>query len=85
MLQPTKVHANLKNNLNELRRGAELESLRPFVKECCCFLPSANPDTAAITMEELKKLARAWKLHGESFCRLIYMLLPTGCHTFICF
>ena len=66
MLQPTKVHANLKDNLNELRRGAELESLRPFVKECCCFLPTANPDTATITMEELKKLARAWKLHGES-------------------
>ncbi len=65
MLQPTKAASHLQGNLSELRRGAELESLRPFVKECCCFLPSADPDTAQITMEELKKLARAWKLHGK--------------------
>jgi hypothetical protein len=65
MLQPTKVAGKLHDNLGELRRRAELESLRPFIKETCSFLPTVNPDTASITMEELKKLARAWKLHGK--------------------
>jgi len=77
MLQPTKVAGNLMGNLHELRRGAELESLRPFIEECCCFLPNANPDTAHITMGELKKLARAWKLHGKSFGLMLRTFLPT--------
>ncbi len=63
MLQATHAAKQQQDNLDELRRRAELESLRPFVKESCCFLPSANPNTAVIGMDELKKLARSWKLH----------------------
>ena len=63
MLQSTKTAGNLQGNLSELRRRAELESLRPFVKETCCFQPNVNPDIATIGMDELKKLARSWKLH----------------------
>jgi len=85
MLQSTKVAGNLKDNLNELRRGAELESLRPFVKECCCFLPTANPDTAQITMEELKKLARAWKLHGMYSTVCVRCVLMLSAYTLHCF
>ena len=65
MLRRTGVAERLNNNLDELRRRAELESLRPFCIDSGCFAPSANPKKAAITMEELKKLARSWKLHGE--------------------
>ena len=47
----------LNSNLDELRRRAELESLRAFCIDSGCFAPSANPKMAAITMEELKKLS----------------------------
>ena len=52
------------NNITELRRRRDLESLRIFLKLEHCFQASVNADEAIITMEELKKLARAWKLHG---------------------
>ena len=65
MLKRTGVAERLNSNLDELRRRAELESLRAFCIDSGCFAPSANPKMAAITMEELKKLARSWKLHGE--------------------
>jgi len=64
MLMRTHAAETVKDNLDELRRRAELESLRPFLVDSGCFVPSANPKTTPITMEELKKLARAWKLHG---------------------
>ena len=47
----------------ELKRRRDLETLRVFLKHDHCFAPSANPDTAQINMDDLKKLARAWKLH----------------------
>lgn len=65
-LKPTHAAESLQRNLDELKRRAELESLRPFCEEYVCFNPGANPKTAPVTMEELKKLARAWKLHGTS-------------------
>lgn len=65
-LKPTHAAESLQRNLEELKRRAELESLRPFCEEYVCFNPGANPKTAPVTMEELKKLARAWKLHGRS-------------------
>ena len=65
MLKRTVVAERLNSNLDELRRRAELESLRPFCIDSGCFAPSTNPKKAPITMEELKKLARSWKLHGR--------------------
>jgi hypothetical protein len=56
---------SLESNLEELRRRSNLESLRPFIAAEQCFPPQSDPATNAITMEELKKLARAWKLHGQ--------------------
>ena len=56
---------DMANNLNELRRRKDLEQLRIFLKAEHCFLPSVDPLTAVITMEELKRLARSWKLHGN--------------------
>lgn len=49
--------------LDELKRRDDLESLRPYLIEEQCFPATKNPDTAVITMEELKKLARMWKLN----------------------
>ena len=63
MLRPTGVAHHLQENLDELHRRAELESLRAFLKEYGCFNPSANPDSSSIGYDELKKLARSWKLH----------------------
>ena len=58
---------SLLKNLDELKRRQDVESLRPFLAAEGCFPSSKNPEHAAITMEELKKLARAWKLHGMHF------------------
>lgn len=55
----------LQGNLEELRRRHELESLRVYVEHECCFQPNHDPKTHPIGMDELKKLARVWKLHGE--------------------
>lgn len=65
MLMQTHAAEAVKENLAELKRRAELESLRPFLIDSGCFVPGANPKTTPITMEELKKLARAWKLNGR--------------------
>ena len=56
---------DLADNIAELRRRRDVELLRVFLKGEHCFQPSADPEKAPITMEELKKLARAWKLHGK--------------------
>lgn len=49
--------------LDELKRRDDLESLRPHLIEEQCFPATKNPDNCIITMEELKKLARMWKLN----------------------
>lgn len=62
---PTCAQA-LNNNLNELRRRQDEESLRVYLIRENCFsllLSSHEMKTAPITMEELKKLARVWKLN----------------------
>ena len=53
----------LESNLQELKRQQDLESLRPYLIEKKCFSSAANEETAAITLDELKKLCRAWKLN----------------------
>lgn len=40
-----------------------MEALRPYIAGEQCFMAHKDPELAPITMEELKKLARAWKLH----------------------
>lgn len=49
--------------LDELKRREDLESLRKYLIEENCFPALKDPRTAVITMEELKKLARVWKLN----------------------
>lgn len=49
--------------LEELKRRDDLEKLRVFLIQEQCFPTQKNPETSVITMEELKKLARAWKLN----------------------
>jgi len=66
-MKKTTAGKELERNLMELRRRQELESLRVYVEHACCFQPNHDPRTQPITMEELKKLARVWKLHGEYF------------------
>eukprot|EP01041_Mallomonas_annulata_P012077 gene12077-25320_t len=53
----------LDNDLSELQFRRDLESLRPFLKMEKCFPPNKNPMKAAISLDELRKLARAWKIH----------------------
>ena len=54
---------NVETNLNELKRMAQLEALRYHLAVYACFPPGKNPQTTTITIEEVKKLVRAWKLH----------------------
>jgi hypothetical protein len=49
--------------LDELKRREDLESLRKYLTDENCFPALKDPSTAVITMEELKKLARIWKLN----------------------
>ena len=62
-------HKSKKSSMNqaleELRRREELESLRPYLINDQCFPSFRDPLVSAITMEELKKLARAWKLNEK--------------------
>mmetsp|Transcript_19566 Transcript_19566/g.32926 ORF Transcript_19566/g.32926 Transcript_19566/m.32926 type:complete len:1643 (+) Transcript_19566:93-5021(+) len=53
----------LEANLQDLKRAQDLESIRPFIIENRCFPATANVQTANITIDELKKLSRAWKLN----------------------
>ena len=56
----------LSNNLSELKRRQDEESLRVYLIRENCFnllISSQEMKSAQITMEELKKLARAWKLN----------------------
>ena len=54
---------SMSSNIDELKRRHDLESLRPYVIREQCFPLNVDGSYAPITMEELKKLARAWKLH----------------------
>jgi hypothetical protein len=49
--------------LEELKRRNDLESLRKFLIAEQCFPTMKDPETAPITVEELKKLVRVWKLN----------------------
>jgi hypothetical protein len=51
--------------LDELKRRDDLESLRKYLIEEQCFPATKDPANAVITMEELKKLARLWKLNEQ--------------------
>jgi hypothetical protein len=54
---------HLGNHLDELKRRQKVDGLRETLKMEQCFAVNKNPDTAVITIEELKKLVRLWKLH----------------------
>ena len=54
---------SMSSNIDELKRRHDLESLRPYIIREQCFPLNVDGSHAPITMEELKKLARAWKLH----------------------
>lgn len=49
----------------EFPRQERLDSLRPHLVKHGLFPAKLDPETAAITMTELKGLARIWKLHNE--------------------
>jgi len=49
--------------LDELKRRNDLESLRRYLIMESCFPASKDPETSPITLEELKKLVRIWKLN----------------------
>jgi hypothetical protein len=49
--------------LDELKRRNDLESLRKYIVLEGCFPASKDPETSPITLEELKKLVRIWKLN----------------------
>ncbi|KAJ8600051.1 hypothetical protein CTAYLR_001828 [Chrysophaeum taylorii] len=64
MLQhKTKCSQKLSEYLQELARKEDLELLRAPLREFDLFPPDKDATTAIITMEELKKLVRHWKLH----------------------
>jgi len=50
-------------HLDELKRKEDLELLRAPLMEYNLFPYDKDPETASITIEELKKLVRHWKLH----------------------
>lgn len=49
--------------LDELKRREDLESLRKYLISESCFPAQKDPEHSVISMEELKKLARIWKLN----------------------
>jgi len=51
--------------LDELKKRDDLESLRNYLIQDNCFPALKDPKIAPITMEELKKLARVWKLNEK--------------------
>ena len=51
--------------LDELKKRDDLESLRSYLIQDNCFPALKDPKIAPITMEELKKLARVWKLNEK--------------------
>lgn len=67
MNRPTQCSEHLAENLDELKRKRELESLRAHLIEQNCFPGNKDPHVATITIEELKKLGRIWKIQGNFY------------------
>jgi hypothetical protein len=59
----THCAAKLESNLQDLKRLQDIESIRPFIIENRCFPNVVDEKNAPITLDELKKLSRAWKLN----------------------
>lgn len=51
--------------LLELSEKSQMEDLRVHLKACRIIPRTTNPDTCAIKLEHLQKLARAWKMHHQ--------------------
>ena len=69
----SRAGALLESALEDLQRISNLESLRPYIAHEGCFLQNSNHDTAQITIEELKRLTRLWKLdHGKDLTSNLY-------------
>ena len=64
---PSKAAIQLEHSLEELQRITNLEFLRPYIIRDQCFLQCMNPESSPITTDELKRLARAWKMDHGSF------------------
>ena len=62
---PRREEAVAQRETTLLPREERLNSLRPAIKHYDLFPPKRNPDTAPITMVELKGLVRIWKLHNQ--------------------
>lgn len=79
-LKPSKCAANLSENLRELTQQREMESLRPYLIEEGCFSPNKDTNRCPITIDDLRKLARAWKLTGQFLvCHLIVENVMKSC------
>lgn len=63
MQHKSKCSRKLSEYLQELARKEDLELLRVPLRDFDLFPPDKDAASAAITMEELKKLVRHWKLH----------------------
>ena len=61
--QRTRCSQKLQEHLQELSRKEDLEGLRGPLRDLELFPADKDPNVAPITMEELKKLVRHWKLH----------------------
>lgn len=64
-LRTTGCATSLLKNLTDLKKKNDSDSLRVYLIDEGCFPPHKDPETASITIEELKKLARAWKLNDR--------------------
>jgi hypothetical protein len=63
MLSPGSRRTSTVVALDELKKREFLESLRKHLIDEKCFPAHKDPETCVITMEELKKLARIYKLN----------------------
>mmetsp|Transcript_25497 Transcript_25497/g.57615 ORF Transcript_25497/g.57615 Transcript_25497/m.57615 type:complete len:934 (-) Transcript_25497:1703-4504(-) len=63
MMSPGGRRSSMVVAMDELKKREDLESLRKHLIDEKCFPAQKDPDTCVITMEELKKLARIFKLN----------------------
>lgn len=61
----TKCTRNTNEFLKELERDQEFDTLRQYLTENRIFPRNRDPATAPIRFEELKELAKKWKLHRQ--------------------
>jgi hypothetical protein len=78
----SKACNQLNHYLEELQRVSNLESLRPYISHEQCFLQHVDPSSSPITVEELKRLARAWKL-DHSTKLIFYTLLDVNFYFYV--